>query len=218
MAAITGRWHTKKGQAYPSTWLKSEDLIGEDGLGAGHDGDFVVTIKSCKIEEVGQGDDKEEKPVLKFRETEKGVVLNATNWDSISELHGEDSDDWIGKQITLYVDRNVKYAGKKVSGIRVRDHVPGPAPTAVRTNHSPNWTYEQAVAECGKYGITDKAMRGFLKTKGFPGYNGVACTPVLLEWFTHLEPPKDAPEVLFDDVPDPTDDDAPPDIKDRVPF
>jgi hypothetical protein len=34
--------------------------------------------------------------------------------------HSEESDGWIGKQIMLYNDPNVMFAGKLVGGIRVR--------------------------------------------------------------------------------------------------
>lgn len=187
----------KRGDAYPSTWLKSDDLL---ELGTGPDGDYTVTIKSCRPEEIGQGDDKEIKPILRFQETDKGLVLNPTNWDTIEILYGPDSDDWIGHKVRLWVDTNVKYAGKRVKGIRVRDW----KPAQTQNGGGDTWGYKQAVAESEKRGISEKAMRGYLKTKGFQGYNSVACTPILREWFAKLEPPQGTqePEVSFEEPPD----------------
>lgn len=66
-----------------------------------------------------------EKPELKwclfFRDGIKPMVLNSTNAQLIARLLGsKNSDDWIGKEIELYHDPNVTYAGELVGGIRVR--------------------------------------------------------------------------------------------------
>ena len=38
----------------------------------------------------------------------------------IAELYGKDIENWIGKKITLYYDANVRVAGKRVGGTRVK--------------------------------------------------------------------------------------------------
>jgi hypothetical protein len=62
-------------------------------------------------------------------------VLNRTNGDSITEITGTDeTDDWAGRAIVLYVDRNVMMGGKRVGGIRVTappNGKPAPAPPPV---------------------------------------------------------------------------------------
>jgi len=46
----------------------------------------------------------------------------------------EDTDDWIGKQVIVFVDENVSFGGELVGGLRIRKHkVAAPvAPTAPR--------------------------------------------------------------------------------------
>jgi len=67
---------------------------------------------------------------LSFRELEKPLVLNMTNGQIIAAMVGSDnSDDWIGRQIVLYKDPNVSFAGKLVGGIRCRAPKNQPAPS-----------------------------------------------------------------------------------------
>ena len=98
----------KIGAAFPSAYLKKEDL---------GDRHVAVTIERVEIEKVS---DDEEKPILYFRGHEKGIVLNRINSDAITEIVGTDeTDDWNGHRVVLYVDRNVQMKGKRVGGIRV---------------------------------------------------------------------------------------------------
>jgi hypothetical protein len=93
---------------FPSKWLKASDL-----------GTRRVTVRMShvKVEEVGQK--KEKRPVLYFKGTDKGLVLNVTNATMIKEVTGShETDDWHGRQILLYVTK-VEYGGKRVDGIRV---------------------------------------------------------------------------------------------------
>jgi len=101
-------------QAYPSNYLKADDI----------QGDIIVTIKSFKQALLGQGPDAEEKNILHFAEFEKGFVCNQTNGFIIADLHGDDTDDWIGKKITLYATE-VSFGGKTMMGLRVRLRAPG---------------------------------------------------------------------------------------------
>src|SRR5438045_98513 len=67
------------------------------------------------------GEKPEFKWCLFFRNGIKPMVLNSTNAQLIARLLGsKNSDDWIGKDIELYHDPNVTYAGELVGGIRVR--------------------------------------------------------------------------------------------------
>lgn len=110
-----------------SAYLKKEDI---------GDRRVAVTIESVDLETVGQGQEQEEKYVLRFVGKSKGMVLNKTNAETISEILGDDEmDNWAGHKITLYVDKHVMMAGKKVGGIRVMAYqppkpVPGPKPVA----------------------------------------------------------------------------------------
>lgn len=104
--------------AFPSTYLKATDLQGKRAL---------VTISHVKLEDVGD----EAKPVLYFAGKEKGLVLNKTNANMITEIVGSDeTDHWKGKAVTLYVTK-VDFQGRRVDGIRV-DH-PSNGATAAAT-------------------------------------------------------------------------------------
>ncbi len=55
-------------QEYPSKYLKAGDLGGQDR---------TVRIRACVKEELGQGSEKESKPVLYFEGHTKGLVCPA---------------------------------------------------------------------------------------------------------------------------------------------
>lgn len=89
-----------------SQWLAHADLKGHE---------IPVTISGCTLEEVGQ----DKKMVVHFEKKEKALVLNKTNAGRIASAYGNDSDDWIGKELVLYPD-TTEYQGNTVPCIRVR--------------------------------------------------------------------------------------------------
>jgi hypothetical protein len=95
--------------AFKSNYLKAGDL----------EGDTVFTIDHVAMEELGQGKQKETKAVVYFRETDKGLVVNVTNKNTIVGLYGADTDGWIGQTLTLFATE-VEFAGEQVLAIRVR--------------------------------------------------------------------------------------------------
>lgn len=98
----------KIGAAFPSNYLKAEDLRGRAVL---------VTIDTVTTEKIGD----DHKPVLHFLGKDKGLVLNKTNANRIVEAVGSDeTDDWEGWTITLYSCK-VDYQGKRVDAIRIDD-------------------------------------------------------------------------------------------------
>lgn len=80
----------------------------------------LATIDRLNRENVAPEGDEEIKPVLYFSGDLKPFVVNWTNLQLIAEFLGEETDDWAGKQIVLFNDPNVSYAGKRTGGIRVR--------------------------------------------------------------------------------------------------
>jgi hypothetical protein len=108
------------GAAFPGKYIKAAEL------GAARP---VVTIDYVVIEAVG-GDD-EQKPVVHFQGKSKGLVLNVTNANMITEICGTpETDNWKGKRILLYATKT-EFGGKRVDCIRV-DYPPtgaaAPAP------------------------------------------------------------------------------------------
>jgi hypothetical protein len=98
----------------PSDYIRAADLNGKD---------VTVTIKEvvAKYEMIYQGGRKEKKAVLYFEGSEKGFVLSAkVNLKAIIAQHGNETDNWVGKKITLYEDPDVMFGKEKVGGIRVR--------------------------------------------------------------------------------------------------
>jgi hypothetical protein len=105
-------------------------FIGKDDVGRG----ALLTIAGCVKKNTAQeGAPPEQKWCLLFHEIEKPLVLNVTNTQTCELILGSDNtDDWIGKRIVLYVDPTVMYAGKVQGGIRVRAPKPtAPAPVVV---------------------------------------------------------------------------------------
>lgn len=100
----------KSTDVFPSKYLKAEDV----------DGEPIVTIASVELESMKDKSGADiQKPVIYFSETDKGLVANKTNWSLIAKQYGDESDDWIGKQITLTV-MDVDSFGDIVSAIRVK--------------------------------------------------------------------------------------------------
>jgi hypothetical protein len=107
----------------PSKYLKKEDC----------ESPLLVTIREIVPETVGNGSDKEDKWVCYFSEQEKGMVLGSTNMRLIEMVTGSDNtDDWIGRKIVLYCEKNVSFQGKLVGGIRVRAPKAKPALEAAK--------------------------------------------------------------------------------------
>jgi hypothetical protein len=102
--------------AFPSKWLKAADL--SDG------NDLVLTISHVITENIGQGAEQEVKPVIYFNETDKGLVLNKTNANTISHLFGPETEGWSGKRISIF-STEVDFAGKQTLALRVRMRQPG---------------------------------------------------------------------------------------------
>ncbi len=110
----------KLDQMFPRRYATGEDLQGK-----------AVTLTITKITRERmhpQANAPEvEKWVLYFKEAHKGVVLNRTMAYQISDfLCSEETDDWLGKRITLY-PQPMTVAGKKVVALRARAAQSSPA-------------------------------------------------------------------------------------------
>lgn len=103
----------KRSDIYESNWIKSQDML-DQGLDHG----LNLTISAI---ETNTMDDGREQRVLSFKESDKRLGLNATNWDSIAAITGEDDDDnWIGTCINVYPHKLDRPYMGKTHGIRVR--------------------------------------------------------------------------------------------------
>jgi len=96
---------------FPSKYLKAADLNGRP---------LKAVIESVQKEELKSMDGKpQKKGVVYFRDGQKGLVLNRTNYDALADFLGEETGTWSGKTIELFPDR-VSVGGKTVPCIRVR--------------------------------------------------------------------------------------------------
>lgn len=102
----------KANEAFPSNFFKATDL--ED------DEELVLTIKGADLEKLGD----DQRLACTFKGSDKKLIVNKTNFKAIVKATGEDdSDDWIGKRITLY-RTETEFKGDTVECIRVRTKAP----------------------------------------------------------------------------------------------
>lgn len=100
-----------------SPWLASEDLVGL--------GEVPCVIEQVLIyDEVVFDAGRKEKnvPTLKFKDKQKQLVLRtSTNRKTLVRMFGSDTKKWVGQTIHLYFDPSVKFGGKAVGGIRIKE-------------------------------------------------------------------------------------------------
>lgn len=100
------------GAAFPSKYLRASDI--PEGR------QVQVVMDHVAIENVaGNSDPDDEKPVLYFRGKSKGMVLNKTNSTTISQVYGDETDDWSGKPLMLYASETT-FQGKTMPCLRVK--------------------------------------------------------------------------------------------------
>lgn|SRR5512142_467289 len=110
----------KLNDMFPSQYIKSGDFE-EDEV-------KILTIRDVDMTEMKKQDGKtEQKPVISWKEKEvKPFVCNKTNAVIIAKLYGDDTDDWLGKRVALFVTQ-IDAFGEQQDAIRVRAKVPSAA-------------------------------------------------------------------------------------------
>lgn len=100
-----------------SPWIASEDLEARDPATA-----TVTIAKVLRYAEVEfeAGRKKENLYSLAFSETKRQLVINQTNRKTLVELFGQDTRNWIGNKVVLYVQDGIKVGGERKKGIRIR--------------------------------------------------------------------------------------------------
>ncbi len=64
------------------------------------------------------------KVVIIFRGARKKFIVNATNCTTIEAMYGANTDNWVGKRVTLYATKVRSPKGGSVLGVRVRPKPP----------------------------------------------------------------------------------------------
>jgi hypothetical protein len=96
-----------RNDAYPSKYIKTADFTGP----------ATYTLHSLNIEEVGQ--EKERRPIAYFKEINRGMVINRTNWDVLEDTFGPDTDRWIGQVVEVF-PTTTSFGGRRVPCLRIR--------------------------------------------------------------------------------------------------
>jgi hypothetical protein len=96
----------KISEAFPSKYLRASDLQGRE-----------VKLSMQHVQEEKIGNDL--KVTVYFKGRDKALVLNKTNASAIADLYGDDTDQWLGKALTLF-SVMVDFQGKVGPAIRVR--------------------------------------------------------------------------------------------------
>jgi hypothetical protein len=131
----------KVSSAFPSEFLKSDDLGGIDGGAMGK----RAVIADLKPWEDQQGN---RKISMGFVNSSKRLLLNKTNARTLAKAYGDETDEWVGKPVIIYVAM-VQYMDEMVEGLRVRVPINPPqsrvaAPTFTETTHFKSEVYEPA--------------------------------------------------------------------------
>src|SRR3974390_2407464 len=100
-------------QLFPSRYLKAAD-VGR-GMTA-----TILAAEQRPFKDPKTGEDQQ-KLMIEFKELDKALICNATNFDSITDILGEgDTDQWPGHKIELYSTSVKDPSGRTVDSIRVR--------------------------------------------------------------------------------------------------
>ena len=133
----------KRNEAFPSQYLGQKDI----------ERPLTAIIEAVRFEEVQGDHGAEDKPVLFFKNDEpKKMILNNTNWGAIEDAYGDESDNWNGKSIELYVDPGIMFGNQRKGGLRIRIPHNTPAPASVV------WTLDEALEQAAAVGIDKEEL------------------------------------------------------------
>lgn len=105
---------------------KQSHYLTKDDCGTGG---ILVTIAGMANAELENDGKTETRPILKFVEDVKPMVLNITNRELLKVATGETTVGGIkGKQIVVYNDPTVMFGGEMKGGIRIKAAQRAPAP------------------------------------------------------------------------------------------
>lgn len=104
--------------------MKIGRFVSEFLKGANVKAPTVVTIRAAETRQFKNDDPKKaerQSLVIFFKELDQGVVLCKESILQLEQICGsDDTDQWIGKKVTMFFDPNIRYQGKLVGGIRFR--------------------------------------------------------------------------------------------------
>lgn len=105
----------KVSDVYSGKTLKAEEFGDEDK---------TVTITAVNVKEFDKKEGGKESKIVLSLKDDKDFVVNRTNAKAIEKVLGsDDTEVWVGKQITLY-STEVQFGAETMLGIRVRLKAP----------------------------------------------------------------------------------------------
>jgi len=97
-----------------SQYLKAADVTSPQAVTIA--GAEVVAFKDQESGET------RESLALSFEELEQRVVTSKTSLQQLVALLGSnETDEWIGKRVTLFNDKSVMYRGRPIGGLRFKE-------------------------------------------------------------------------------------------------
>ncbi len=99
-------------EAFKGNFIEALHVTGKDASLTIAGYDRPDTIKSADKKLI-------DKPILRFQETDKGLILNKTNARTIGLAHGNEMDEWTGKKVTLFATTCEAF-GDRVPCVRIR--------------------------------------------------------------------------------------------------
>ena len=104
---------------FPSRYFKASDLSGKP---------LAVVIEGAALEKLqDMKGGTVDKLVITFLKQQKKFVVNKTNFETIADAYGDETDDWAGKRLELY-PTTARVGPRTVDAVRVR----APAAAAVK--------------------------------------------------------------------------------------
>lgn len=126
-------WHESEGAALAATYQHLQECEQMNIFGTSlfpyleglmiKDRPVTMTIKNVINEKVTSQRGTEIKTTVHFEERPKALILNKTNAKQIADFFGGETDDWIGKKITLYAEEGTWF-GKHGYAVRVSEKLP----------------------------------------------------------------------------------------------
>ena len=89
-----------------SRWMKAADLDEREEL--------LLRIKDVTEEPVGTGKEKEAKLCVWFNNHKQGLLLNKTNNRTLRGAFGDETDEWVGKRVVVFVVETERGPGLRV--------------------------------------------------------------------------------------------------------
>ena len=108
----------------------------------------TLTIAKISISRVEDEKKKREvdKPVMWFKEIDRGWMYCKTTGHCMAAMFGNNDDAWIGKRVTLYADPEVRFGSEQVGGIRIAGSPDIAKPLTVRIKFPKKKAFEVQLA------------------------------------------------------------------------